>query len=183
MDASEINRVVEAVLAGRSQEFSKLVRAFGLPIRAYLHARIHHAEDAEDLAQETFIAAFRSLADFDRSRDFGAWLTGIARHRMLEHFRAHGRRLGAIERFREEVGRRVEAEAAAFSRIDSTERLERLLDCIGRLPAKLKQVVRAHLTGTRSSRLAKDLNTSPGAIYTMQWRANRILRECMEEHS
>ena len=181
VEPHEIQRVIAAVLDGRSHEFSKLVREYGLSLRAFVHSRIHHSDDAEDVAQETFIAAFKSLKDFEQGRDFGAWLVGIARHRILEHLRSRGRRLSAMDRFQTEVTRRVEAELSKSQASQTDERLERLLECIERLPAKLKQVVRAHLSMTRIARLAEELKTTPGNIYTLQWRANRMLRECMEK--
>lgn len=181
MDPVETQRVIAAVLAGRSHEFSKLVREYGLSLRAFVHSRIHHSEDAEDVAQETFISAFKSLPDFETGRDFGAWLNGIARHRILEHLRARGRRMGAMERFQSEVTGRVESELSACQTAQTDDRLERLLECIERLPARLKQVVRAHLSSVKIPRLAEQLGISPGAIYTLQWRANRLLRECMEK--
>lgn len=181
MDPAETDHVIAAVLAGRSHEFSKLVREYGLSLRSFVHSRIHHSDDAEDVAQETFIAAFKSLKDFEQGRDFGAWLIGIARHRILEHLRARGRRLSAMERFQTEVTQRVETELSKCQTSQTDDRLERLLECIERLPAKLKQVVRAHLSMTRIPRLAEEMKTTPGNIYTLQWRANRLLRECMEK--
>ena len=35
---------------------------------------------AEDVVQETFVTAYQQLNDFDCSRDFGAWIRGIARN-------------------------------------------------------------------------------------------------------
>jgi len=178
---SETDQVIAAVLAGRTHEFAKLVREYGLSLRAFVHSRIHHSQDAEDVAQETFVSAFKSLSDFETGRDFGAWLTGIARHRILEHLRARGRRIGAMERFQSEVTGRVESELSACQAAQSNERLERLLGCIERLPARLKLVVRAHLSTVKIPRLAEEMGTTAGAIYNLQWRANRILRDCMEK--
>lgn len=180
MEPDEVRQAIDAVLAGRAHEFSKLVRGFGLSVRAFVHARVYHSEDAEDIAQETFIAAYRSLGDFERGRDFGAWLTGIARHRILEHLRARGRRLGAIERFQNEVLNAIRTETEADGTAPPGERLEALLACIERLPDRLRRVVRANLASEKITRLAQEMRTTAGAIYTLQWRANRLLRECME---
>ena len=59
MEDKEITDAIRAVLAGNAVEFSRLVREFGLPVRSFIHARVQNVADAEDLAQETFIAAFR----------------------------------------------------------------------------------------------------------------------------
>jgi hypothetical protein len=87
MDECELDHIIGEILSGRIHEYSRIVREFGLVVRGFLHARVHHAEDAEDLAQEVFITAYRDLATFRRGESFQAWLLGIARHRLLMHFR------------------------------------------------------------------------------------------------
>jgi RNA polymerase sigma-70 factor (ECF subfamily) len=175
----EINDAIESVLAGRPEGFSLLVRRFGLVVRGYLHARVHHAEDAEDLAQEVFITAYRDLKSFRRGESFQAWLLGIARNRLLTHMRSAGRKASALERFREEIAVAVENELDEFEDNIRSELLERLLSCIDSLPARMRRVVKAGLSTVKAGRLAAELGTSPGAIYTLQWRANKLLRQCM----
>lgn len=179
MDEFQITDAIRKVLGGDSSEFSRLVREFGLPVRSFIHARIQNQADAEDLAQETFIAAFRGLAKFEIGQSFEAWLIGIARHRVLGHFRSSGRRQKANERFREECLVRIETELGEIEGEMSQESLTRLMDCVEKLPERMRQVIRARLRGENGSVAAKILNTTRGAIYMLQLRANDHLRECM----
>jgi RNA polymerase sigma-70 factor (ECF subfamily) len=179
MDDNEVTEVIRAVLAGKQPEFSRLVREFGLPVRSFIHARVQNAADAEDLAQETFIAAFRGLAKFDIHQSFEAWLIGIARHRVLGHFRSSGRRQGAIQRFREECLVRIEVELAEIEEQTGHDPLERLMDCVEKLPERMRLVIRARLRGEDGSKTATLLNITRGAVYMLQMRANGHLRECM----
>jgi RNA polymerase sigma-70 factor (ECF subfamily) len=183
MDENDIAGVIRSVLRGETQEFSRLVHEFGLPVRAFIHARIRHAADAEDVAQETFIAAFRGLAKFDTSQSFEAWIIGIARHRVLGHFRSIDRRHRATQRFREECLARIEPLLADIARETGPEPLKRLMDCVEKLPERMRQVIRARLRGEDGSMAAKLLNTTRGAIYMLQLRANNHLRECMMKES
>src|ERR687897_1548272 len=57
---------------------------------AYLVA--HDAAAAEDIAQESFLAAIRSLDRFDRRRPFGPWLHRIAVNRAIDFARARSLR-------------------------------------------------------------------------------------------
>ena len=179
MDEKEVTDVIRAVLAGNSPEFSRLVREFGLSVRSFIHARVQNTADAEDLAQETFIAAFRGLAKFEIGEPFEAWLIGIARHRVLGHFRTSGRRQKANERFREECLAAIEAELGEIEGETGQDPLKRLMDCVEKLPERMRQVIRARLRGENGSMAAKILNTTRGAIYMLQLRANDHLRECM----
>jgi RNA polymerase sigma-70 factor, ECF subfamily len=110
MDQNEIAGIIREVLAGKAAGFSLLVREFGLPVRSFIHSRVQNSADAEDIAQETFIAAFRGLSKFDTAQSFEAWLIGIARHRVLGHFRSSERRNRTNERFREECLAIIEGE-------------------------------------------------------------------------
>jgi RNA polymerase sigma-70 factor, ECF subfamily len=66
--------------------------------RAYRAAYlvVHDAAAAEDIAQEAFLAAVRSLDRFDRSRPFGPWLHRIAVNRAIDWTRARKLR-GEVE--------------------------------------------------------------------------------------
>ncbi len=179
MDENEVIQVIQEVLSGKQPEFSRLVREFGLPVRSFIHARVQNVADAEDLAQETFIAAFRGLSKFDTSQSFEAWLIGIARHRVLGHFRSSGRRHKATQRFREECLVRIEADLAKVEEQTGREPLKRLMDCVEKLPERMRMVIRARLRNEDGSTTAELLNTTRGAIYMLQLRANGHLRECM----
>jgi RNA polymerase sigma-70 factor (ECF subfamily) len=179
MTEEEITDAIRKVLAGNGPEFSRLVREFGLPVRSFIHARVQNLADAEDLAQETFIAAFRGLAKFEIGQPFEAWLIGIARHRVLGHFRSTGRRHKANERFREECLTKIEVELRGVEGEIGQDPLKRLMGCVEKLPERMRQVIRARLRGDNGSTVAAILNTTRGAIYMLQLRANDHLRECM----
>ena len=179
MTQDEITAVIRKVLAGNATEFSRLVREFGLPVRSFIHARVRNAADAEDLGQECFIAAFRGLAKFDTSQPFEAWLIGIARHRVLGYFRATGRRHHATEKFREECLVRIANELQQVEEETRHATLRRLMDCVEKLPERMRQVIRARLRGEDGSDAATLLHTTRGAIYMLQLRANVHLKDCI----
>src|SRR3954464_15527684 len=107
-DRLDIDAILDDVGRGRTESFARIVREYALPLRSYLASRVHHLDDVDDLAQEVFLAALRSTATFRRGDDFGAWLRGIARNKLLVYFRTQARRNRALQRFREEVTARIE---------------------------------------------------------------------------
>lgn len=183
MTDDEITAVIRNVLAGNATGFSLLVREFGLPVRSFIHARVRNSADAEDLAQESFIAAFRGLAKFDTNQSFEAWLIGIARHRVLGHFRSTERRHSANQKFREECLARIGDELHQIEEETGHDPLKRLMDCVEKLPERMRQVIRARLRGEDGSETAALLDTTRGAIYMMQLRANSQLKDCMMKHA
>jgi RNA polymerase sigma-70 factor (ECF subfamily) len=178
-DETDLNTLLDRIGRGETDLYLQVVRRFELMLRGYLAGQLYNLAEADDLAQEVFIAAWRDLAGFRRGEDFGAWLRGIARNRLLAHFRSQQRRANAVERFQAEVARIAEQELDAAARNDESGRFDRLLHCISRLPEKLRRIVHAGLDGARPAALAEELQTTVPAIYQLHYRANQLLRECM----
>lgn len=179
-DNFDINDAIRRVQNGDKDAFRRIVREHSLPLRAFLAGQLHHLDDVDDLAQDCFIAAFEHLDRFRTDEDFGAWLRGIARNKLKTYFRSHSRRQSAMERFRDEVAEVLETDLEKLATSLHSERMERLLHCIAELPEKMRRVVRSGLAGERAAELATELGMSPGALYTMNHRANKLLRACME---
>src|SRR5438132_8371741 len=148
-EQADIDSALTEVRRGRTEAFGRVVRAYALPLRSYLASQVHHLDDVDDLAQEVFLAAFEGLARFRRGDDFGAWLRGIARNKLLTYYRSSARRSQALLRFAEEVTRTITDDLERACAADRSEDIERLLHCIGQLPEKLRRVVRAGLTGDK----------------------------------
>src|SRR6516162_744433 len=100
---AEIDAILDEVARGRTEAFGGIVRRYALPLRGYLASQVIHLDDVDDLAQEVFLAALKNLDTFHRGDDFGAWLRGIARNKLLVYFRTQTRRSQAMQRFRDEV--------------------------------------------------------------------------------
>jgi RNA polymerase sigma-70 factor (ECF subfamily) len=78
---------VAAALAGEQSAFEQIVRRYQRPMVAFI-ARITGDRDrAEDLAQDAFVKAFRSLAAFDTSRRLSSWLLRIAHNTAVDAMR------------------------------------------------------------------------------------------------
>jgi RNA polymerase sigma-70 factor, ECF subfamily len=180
-DRMDIEAVLDEVARGRTDAFGQIVRYYGLPLRSYLATQIHHLNDIDDLAQEVFLAAFKSLPAFHRGDDFGLWLRGIARNKLLVYFRSVARRNHALQRFRDEVLAVVDRDLEAAAATDDADSIEMLLRCIGLLPERLRRVVRAGLEGDKPAEVAKSLCTTVGVVYNLHWRANALLRACLQK--
>ncbi len=173
--------IVRRVLAGDRESFRLLVRRHELVVRSFLASQLYRLDDVDDLAQETFVAAFKSLPAFNPEQAFGPWLRGVARHLLHSHFRSKVRQDNALQSFRLLASRVVADELEAVFAHESSTQIELLLQCIDKLPERMTHVVRAGLKGLRSSVIAEELSTTVSAVYNLQYRANQILRRCVEE--
>ena len=180
-DRSDVEAILDEVARGRTEAFGRIVRDYALPLRSYLASQVHRPDDVDDLAQEVFLAALASLSTFRRGDNFGAWLRGIARNKVLLYHRTQSRRSQALQRFRDEVTALIEDDLDRAAASDRAEMIERLLRCIAELPERLRRVVRAGLDGDRPAEVAKSLSTTVGVIYNLHHRANQLLRACLQK--
>jgi RNA polymerase sigma-70 factor (ECF subfamily) len=73
--------LVDRCLAGNQQAIMELVDRHQGPVFGLCLRMLRHRQDAEDMAQETFVRAMRSLIQWDRHREFLPWLLAIAANR------------------------------------------------------------------------------------------------------
>lgn len=79
--------VVLAAQSGDLEAFGALVEQFTPLIMAFLLGQLKHREDAEDVAQATFVAAFRHLNQLRAPAALPAWLLRLARNAAMDHRR------------------------------------------------------------------------------------------------
>ncbi len=81
--ASETDaNLVRGTVRGDARAFDVLARRYYRPVGGYLLRRVQRADVAEDLTQETFLEAFRSLREGRVPENFAGWLYGIAHNRL-----------------------------------------------------------------------------------------------------
>jgi RNA polymerase sigma-70 factor, ECF subfamily len=78
---------VAQALAGSQSAFEQIVRRYQRPVISLIARMTGDWALAEDLAQETFVKAFRSLAAFDTTRRLSSWLFRIAHNTAIDAMR------------------------------------------------------------------------------------------------
>jgi RNA polymerase sigma-70 factor (ECF subfamily) len=181
-DPAAVEAALDRVRRGDKDAYRTVVRAYQLVVRTYLGTHVYYLDDVDDLAQEVFLAAYRTLPTMPAGVPFAAWLKGIARHKLQAYRRDAARRVKALEQFRVTAARVSEEELDRAVDLERPEIIERLLECINKLPDRLRKVVRAGLDGGKPSALAGELGTTVGAVYTLHYRANQMLRVCVQRN-
>jgi len=172
--------IIQRVLGGDRDAYRAIVKEYGALVRACLGGHLASSDLVEDLAQETFVAAYEHLADFDLEQDFGPWIKGIARNKLLMHLRRsylHGEALEklkarAAEEMVDDVGRRQAG--------DDTHSVDRLRRCIEKLPQRLLEVLRARYFDREPvTAIAGRHRSSVSAISSLLFRGRKELQACM----
>ncbi|WP_416461752.1 sigma-70 family RNA polymerase sigma factor [Rubrivivax gelatinosus] len=129
-------------------------------LRAYLRRRLAaRPDEVEDLVQETLLALHLHRGSWDPGLPVGAWMLAIARHKLIDHLRRHGRR-EALHEPLDEVG--DEQLAAPAPEAGSARDLQRLLQA---LPAAQRAaIVLTRLEGLSVPEAAQRTGASESAI-------------------
>jgi RNA polymerase sigma-70 factor (ECF subfamily) len=93
---SDDAELLERIRHGATDDFAGLVRRHQSRVFAILHRYERDAQRVEDLAQETFLKAWRALEQFDGRAPFEHWISRIAVRTALDHLRKEKRRRGEI---------------------------------------------------------------------------------------
>ena len=85
----EIRRLIDAIMVRRSHRAAdKLVRTYYSMVYRSVFIHVTSREEAENLTQETFIAALRALGSYDASKGaFATWLLRIASNKVIDSYR------------------------------------------------------------------------------------------------
>jgi RNA polymerase sigma-70 factor (ECF subfamily) len=106
-------RWIRAAQAGSEEALEHLYRRHWPWAHRAAYLVVHDAAAAEDIAQEAFLAAIRSLDRFDRRRPFGPWLNRIVVNRAIDWARARS--------LRKEAAVELDTDAAAVSDMGASD--------------------------------------------------------------
>ena len=87
LDALSDREIIERAAADDEQAFAVIISRYKVPVFAFIRRYVGGNEDAYDLSQQVFIAAWQSLATYDPDRPLGPWLTTIALNKCRDHSR------------------------------------------------------------------------------------------------
>lgn len=80
---ADLERAILRVQAGDADAFSELVRAFEWLVRSWVATKCPPGGEVDDVAQRTFIEAFKNIGRYEPGTDFRAWLLTIARYQAM----------------------------------------------------------------------------------------------------
>jgi len=157
----ELERLVREAVRGNRRAFGELYDRYAKRLYAYLYYRTLNRELAEDLAAEAFLNALEKLLSFrPEAGSFPAWLYGIARHALVDHFRGQGAdfTLDVLER----------------------DRWERLKPHLAALSAEAREIIILRLWDELPYRQIAELTGKSEAACKMAFsRALNVLRQSM----
>ncbi len=165
--------IIRRARAGDEAAFTVLVEAHQQAVFRLAYLLLGDAGDADDVAQETFIRAFRSLKHFDDARPVRPWLLRITSNLARNRWRAVSRYLAMVKRVtrtHDEALLRANDEASHWD-------AEALRQAVARLDRGDQEVIYLRFYLEMSvEETAEVLNVAPGTVKSRLHRALQRLR-------
>jgi RNA polymerase sigma factor (sigma-70 family) len=160
--------------------FAILIHENAAMLRVYLRSAVRDWSTAEDLFQETVLAAWQTLDRFDRTRPFGPWLRGIAGKNVLAYYR---RRPNTMRLCNEVMLEELDSKMTALHRQSGDtfdEKLVCLRKCLDELPEVLRVAIEQRYVLLLSRQeMAERLSVSDEAVKKRLQRARTQLLDCI----
>lgn len=156
-------RLVESARAGSRDSFSRLYRLFAPMVHGILVASVPRVE-VDDLVQEVFFQAYRSLPGLRDGAAFGGWLARIARNRAMDFHRSSMQTEALPEELAGPAPRDDEALAA--------------LQAIRALPEAYRETLALRLVeGMTGPEIASRTGLTPDSVRVNLHRGMKLLRQ------
>jgi RNA polymerase sigma-70 factor (ECF subfamily) len=175
---------MERLIAGQDTALNDLMGRHATPVFHFLCRLVGNEDDANDLAQETFVRVFKSGGSFRRNENFSTWLFTIAANLARNHFRWRSRHpnisLDAENAETEQtLGGTLPANSPSPNEAAlAGERAAAVRAAVQKLPEDLREAMVLCEWEERSvAEAAKVLETTPKAVESRLYRARQILRE------
>lgn len=164
----------------------------GAALYGYAMSRLRDAEAAEDLVQETLLAALQAHDRFRGQASVRTWLISILRHKLLDQLRRKYRR-GPELSFDPYDGRSPFDEERYYihalaprawsdphTAAEHAEFRAALAECLGKLPERARSLfILRELEGETAPAICKNLNITATNFHTLMHRTRAALRRCM----
>jgi RNA polymerase sigma-70 factor (ECF subfamily) len=164
---------------GENLAWIRLVRQHQEPLFRFAYLLLGDPDEAEDVAQETFIRAYRALERFDAQRPLRPWLLRIASNLASNRRRSLGRYFTALQRaFQEEKP----AQSSVEHQSDQAGKARKVWQAVRQLkPADAQVIYLRYFLELSTEETAQAMNVPEGTVKSRLHRANGRLRRVIEQ--
>jgi RNA polymerase sigma-70 factor (ECF subfamily) len=177
------NDLIQVVLQGNTTAYADLVERYRNFVFTIVLRYINSREDAEEVSQDIFVKAFRSLADFKGASKFSTWLYTITTTSCLTFLRR--KKLAAISLDNEKVFAVAENLDGGMpaNGIEQKNRVLMVNEAIKMLSPDDAQIITLFYKGEQSlEEISKIMGKETNAVKVQLHRARTRLKEKMQKH-
>jgi RNA polymerase sigma factor (sigma-70 family) len=173
--------LVAAILAGDRDGFEEIVRRYQTLVCSLAYSATGDLGRSEDLAQETFLAAWRQLAELREPSKLRAWICGIARNRIHDAVRSQSREPTHGADLMDAAGEPASPEALPADYAASQDEKAVMWRALERIPEAYREpLILFHRENQSIERVAEALDLSEDAVRQRLVRGRRLLQAEVE---
>lgn len=171
---------IAEVLAGNKNEYRHIVSRYKDKIFAVLMRQTGNRDIAEELAQETFIKAYRGLKSFRAESSLSTWLIRIALNCSHSYF--NSKKFKSHQRNQEFDAQKHSGQSESpQEHMEREERLSRFRICLAKLKPSYREVITICALEERSYEEAAHISSIPiGTVRSRLNTARLKLKDCMQ---
>jgi RNA polymerase sigma factor (sigma-70 family) len=176
------NELIPLVLKGDQQAYKVLVDRYQSYIFTLAFRLMQSREDAEEVAQDVFVKAYRSLADFKGGSKFSTWLYTIAHNTGITYLRKKKQKMVAIDD--ESTFTQLENQESDFkaNQVEDKSRKAMVNRAIEMLTPDDAQIITLFYKGDQSlDEIAAIMGLETNTVKVRLFRARQKLKEKMEK--
>ena len=175
--------IIARVLNGEHQSYSVLVERYKNFVFTITLRYVKSREDAEEVSQDVFVKAYRSLADFKGASKFSTWLYTITTTTCITFLRKKKLEIHSLDNERVfEVADNVDGGMSA-NQIEQKSKVNMVNQAIKMLSTDDAQVIMLFYKGEQTlEEIAQILGKEPNAVKVQLHRARGRLKEKMEKY-
>ncbi len=137
-DQSEYTELIELILSGNRIAYGELYEKTIQDVYRNVYFLLENKSDVDDVIQDIYIQAYKSLKKYDSNRQFKPWLMGIAMKQIQSYRRKRWRQLRIAKKVEKyQQGMVLDIADDIIDKIDN----KHLVSLVESLPYKLKQVI------------------------------------------
>lgn len=178
-EASDLE-LLHNVRAGDPHSYRLLVERYQSLIFTIALRMVRDYAEAEDLAQDIFLKAYRTLDSFREEASFKTWICRIASNHCIDWKRKHGKRQEQTAQVEEaeRLPDGAETPEQAILRQESRQEVRRVLE---EMPEKYRTILLMyHFQGMSYKEIAEAQDISARTVETRLYRAKNLLRTAMK---
>jgi RNA polymerase sigma-70 factor (ECF subfamily) len=146
------------------------------PVYRYFFLRLGSRPEAEDLTSQVFLAALESLPGYRQGSSFRAWLFGIARRKLADHYRLRRPQVSL-----EQMGDLPAAHEPALARLARSEQLRSLAELVAALQGSERELLGLRFAaGLSFAEMASLLKRKESAVKMSLYRLLERLEQQLE---
>ena len=173
-DQSEEHKVIQDVLEGRVEAFEHLVRKYQKPIYYFVLRMLRKVEEADEITQQTFVKAYKSLKQFRGDSSFKTWITHIALNLTRTELKRNKRIFVAFDE--------EKAKSDTPEHEENEKKKNWLMKVLDKLPSTQKAVVTLRICEEKSFKeIAELMESKIGTVKVNFHHAMKQLKEWCEK--